>query len=397
MSSITTPRSRVGNVPRCPAFRADEYTARLARVRDGMSARGLDLLMLFSPHNVNYLSGMDTENWFDFQCLLVPLEHEPVLVILDFELARWENSSVIDDVRAYAGQDDPLEATLEVARDFGFASGRIGVEQRIGITVSQFHQLQASLGAGVEDPFGIVEDVRLVKSERELQYIRRAAALTDAAVEAGFSAIAEGAVDREVASVIAAQLYAGGSDTVCWGPVVAAGYRSGTAHSSFCGHRIARGETVFLELTGEVCRYTAPLMRTAVVGDPTPELVTIEAAVQATLTTIQSVARAGALASEVARAALDSLQPALELDMVFHHNFGYPIGLGYPPSWIEHLAFFLQVANDRPLEAGMTFHLPLSLRRYGAFACNLSHSIVVGRDRAEPITRTPAELRVIAG
>ena len=385
-----------GNVPRTPAFEHCEYQARLERVRAGMAARGIDALMLCSPHNVNYLSGMDTENWFDFQCLLVPLERDPVLVILDFELARWENSSVVNDVRAYTGTDNPFEAALTVARELGFSDRRVGLEQRGGITPTAFAALRAGLGDRVEDPFGIVEDVRLVKSEREIAYIRAAAALTDAAVEAGYDAIAAGALDREVAAAITAQLYRSGSDTVCWGPVVAAGYRSGSAHSSFCGHRISAGETVFIELTAEVSRYTAPLMRTAVVGEPTDELQTIEGAVQATLAAILSTARAGALASDVARAAVDALQPALELEMVFHYNFGYPIGLGYPPSWIESLGFFLQTGNDRALDAGMTFHLPLSLRRYGSFACNLSHTILVGEAGAEALTRSPAELRVIS-
>lgn len=360
-----------------------------------MEARGLDALMLVSPHNVNYLSGMDTENWFDFQCLLVPLDDDPVLVILDFELARWENSSVVDDVRAYTGSDDPLEATLDVARALGLAQKAVGLEQRAGITAAQFETLRAGLGGRVEDPFGVVEDVRLVKSEPELEYMRRAAALTDAGVAAAYEVIADGVTDREVAAAVTSTLYGGGSDTVCWGPIVAAGYRSGSAHSGFAGHRIARGETVFLELTGEVSRYTAPLMRTAVVGEPSDELQTIEAAVKATVDAILGAARPGALAADVAKVAVEAVRPALELDMVFHFNFGYPVGLGYPPSWIESLGFFLQTSNDRPLEAGMTFHLPISLRRYGAFACNLSHTILVGEERTEALTRSAAELRVI--
>ena len=395
MTGLATRRGAAGAIPHAPAFERDEYQERLARVRAAMRARELDGLMLFSPHNVNYLAGMDTENWFDFQCLLVPLERDPVLVILDFELARWENTSVVDDVRAYTGSDDPLGSALEAASELGLTRARVGLEQRAGIAPASFLTLRAGLDGHVEDPFGIVEGARLVKSEREIGYMRKAAALTDAAVEAGYAAIAEGAIDGEVGAAIVQALYRGGSDTVCWGPIVAAGYRSGSAHSSFCGHRIGSGETVFLELTAEVSRYTAPLMRTAVIGEPTDELLTIEAAVRATLDAMLATARAGVPASDVARAGLQALQPALDLDLVFHHNFGYPVGLGYPPSWIENLGFFLQTGNDRPLEAGMTFHLPMSLRRYGAFACNLSQTILVGEERAEALTRSPAELRVI--
>jgi Xaa-Pro aminopeptidase len=360
-----------------------------------MDERGLAALLLFSPHNVNYLCGMDSENWFDFQCLFVMPDRDPVLLIFDFELARWQNSSVVEDVRAYAPSEDPLEATAKVARDLGLGSGRLGVEQRGGITPSQFAELRAALPGTIEDPFGVVEDVRLVKSERELELMRRAAGLTDRAVEAGFAAVADGVPDHVVAAAITAELYGAGSDTVCWGPIVAAGYRSGSAHSSFCGHRIAAGETVFLELTGEVSRYTAPLMRTGIVGEPGDDLRTIEAAAQATLDAIQRTARDGVRACDVAAAARDALRPALELDMVFHYNFGYPVGLGYPPTWIEQLGFFLQAGNERPLATGMTFHLPMSLRRYGSFACNLSQTILVREHEAEALTKSAAALRVI--
>jgi Xaa-Pro dipeptidase len=377
--------ARSGRIPAEPAFPKEEYERRLEAVRAGMLERELDALLLFSPHNVNYLSGMDSENWFDFQALLVPLDDEPTLVILDFELARAENSTVTSRLRVYDADGDPVATTVAAVRELLPRARRLGVEQGQGISVRQYRQLSAGLDCEALDPFGVVERSRLVKSELELEYIRRAAALTDAAVEAAYAAIAAGVPDHDVAAAITGSLYGHGSDTVCWGPVVAAGYRSGAAHSSFCGHRISAGETVFLELTGEVRRYVAPLMRTAVLGEPWDELLVLEAAGRATIETICATARPGVTAGEVALAALAAVRPALERDVVFHFNFGYPIGLGYPPSWLELLGYFLRADNERPLERGMTFHLPISLRKFGSFACNLSHTVVVGDGGAEPI------------
>ena len=79
-------------IPHEPAFARDEYESRIAKVRRGMAERGLDGLVVFSPHSIYYLAGMDSENLFDFQCLIVPASGEPTLVILDFEEARAENS-----------------------------------------------------------------------------------------------------------------------------------------------------------------------------------------------------------------------------------------------------------------------------------------------------------------
>jgi len=382
-------------IPREPAFAAAEYEARLERVRAGMRHRGFDALLLFSPHNIYYLSGMDSENLFDFQCLIVPLAGTPTLVILDFEEARAENSVGMGTVVSYRAFDDPIDAVLAQVRAGGLLTRRLGLERRAGITPDAYLRfVEALSGTAIDDPFGIVEACRLVKSPTEIEYMRRAAALTDRAVEAAYEAIRPGVRDADVAATIMDVFYRGGSDTVCWGPIVASGYRAGSAHSSFNGRRIEPGDTVFLELTAEIRRYTAPLMRTAMLGRPTSEQQRIAAAGAEAVETILRTARAGVEARAVALAAGAVLEPVLP-DVVFHHNFGYPVGIGYPGTWIETLGYFIRTDNPRPLRAGMVFHLPMSLRKYGEFGINQSHTMLVTEDGTETLTQTPARLEVL--
>src|SRR5205823_4546338 len=77
----------------------------------------------------------------------------------------------------------------------------------------------------------------------------------------------------------------------------------------------------------------------------------IAAAGAAAVETILATARPGVAAADVARAAGEVLAPVLP-GLVFHHNFGYPVGIGYPGTWIEALGFFLRVDNPRPLAPG---------------------------------------------
>jgi Xaa-Pro aminopeptidase len=188
--------------------------------------------------------------------------------------------------------------------------------------------------------------------------------------------------------------YRGGSDTVCWGPIVASGYRAGSAHSSFNGRRIEAGETVFLELTAEVRRYTAPLMRTAILGRPDALQERVAEGGARAVETILATARPGVPAADIAHAAGAVLAP-IRPEVVFHDNFGYPVGIGYPGTWIEQLGFFLRVDNPRPLKPGMVFHLPMSLRRFGAWGINQSHTMLITESGAETLTKTPARLQVL--
>lgn len=386
-------------IPHEPVFEPSEYARRLAAVRAGMAERDLDALLVFSPHNVFYLCGMDSENLFDFQCLIVPAAAslEPVLVILDFEEARAANSVGAGRTVSYHAFDDPIEAVVAQVRELGLAGGRLGLESRAGITPAAFRRFTEHLGqagATIEDPFGIVENTRLVKSEPELALMRRSAALTDQAVLAAYAALRPGVRDAEIAAVIMDVFYRGGSDTVCWGPIVASGYRAGSAHSSFNGRRIEAGETVFLELTAEVRKYTAPLMRTAILGRPSAEQERVAEAGARAVETILATARPGIPAADVAHAAGAVLAPVLD-GIVFHHNFGYPVGIGYPGTWIETLGFFLRVDNPRPLVPGMVFHLPMSLRKFGEWGVNQSHTIVITDTGATALTTTPARLKVL--
>ena len=381
-------------IPRELAFSVEEYRRRVGRVQGRMAERGLDGIVLFGPHNIAYLTGMDSENLFDPQACIVAAGGDPVLVILDFELGRFENSAWLARPVIYGQFDDPVEAFAGAVSAAGLAKARLGIDRR-GIGAEAHQRLLAALpDATVEDSFGVVERVRLVKSDAEIALMRQAAGFTDTAVEAGFAAIAAGRRDYEVAGAIMAALYGGGSDLACWGPIVAAGYRSGLAHSAHNGKRLERGESVFLELTGQRCRYAAPLMRTAVIGTASDEQRRLADASAGAVAAILETAKAGTPAKAIAAAGLRHIAP-VEQGIVFHHNFGYPVGLAYPPSWIETLGFFLRANNPEPVEAGMVFHLPMSLRVAGRFGICLSHTMLVTAEGGVALTRTPARLREV--
>lgn len=383
------------SVPRELAFDVPEFRRRLDAVRRQMVARKLDVLLLFGPHNICYVSGLDNDNLADMQCVIVPQDRDPVLVLFWFEAGRAENTCWLDDVVLYH-DEDPIGVVAAVVRRLGLSNGRIGVERpTVGLTMDDYDRVKTSLpGATIEDPNGVVEIPRRTKSNAEIAYMRRAAALTDRAVDAACAAIDVGVTDSELAAVIAQTVYGGGGETMCFGPIVATGYRAGAPHSSFNGRRLQRDEPVFLEFTAQVRRYTAPIMRTAWLAQPSPEIARIADAGAAAVATIVATARPGIPAGDVARAALADLEPVLP-NLMFHHTFGYPVGIGFPTTWVESLGFLIRAENEQLLEAGMTFHLPISLRRLGEFGVNQSHTLLVTETGAETLTKSTARLLVI--
>jgi Xaa-Pro dipeptidase len=295
-----------------------------------------------------------------------------------------------------------VTAVIETIRNLGLSDGDLGVEQHTDIPLAppigprDFERIRSSLpGATIRDPYGVVEQIRMCKSPAEIEYMRAAGRLTEIGVAAGLSAIHEGVQDSVVAAEICQAIYRAGSDLMCWGPIVASGFRSGAPHSTFSGRTIQRGETVLLELTGEVRRYVAPALRCAVVGPPSAEIEAISTAAANAVAAVIATAGPGVPASEVARAGTEALSQ-LPNGLVFHGTFGYPVGIGFPPTWGEYRGYLIVPENEEVLASGMTFHLAISLRKYGEFGLCHSQTMLVTDSGAEALTAFPASLYVAA-
>jgi Xaa-Pro dipeptidase len=387
-------------IPQDLSFGEGEIERRLDAIRLRMAERGVTGLILFSPGNVHYVSGLDTEMMYGTGAVVMPLAGEPVLVVSEFERGRADNTCWLRSVVTFQSGQSLIDGVLEAARTLDTVRGHIAVEQRSQaplpppIGPAGLEQLRSSLpGATFHDAWAIVEEVRLRKSAPEVEYMRRAARFTEIGVTAGFKALHEGVRDFEVASAITSAIYGAGSELMCWGPIVASGYRAGAPHSTFGGRRIERGDTILLELTGQVRRYVAPALRTAIVGRPPPKLEAISAAAHEAVAAVLSVAGPGVAASDVARAGQAALGQVVD-GLVFHGTFGYPVGLGFPPGWGENRGYLIRPENHRLLEPGMTFHLAISLRRFGEFGVCHSQTMLVTDTGAEALT-FPASLYIV--
>ena len=376
------------------AFSCDEFERRLTEVRDAAAARGLDALLLFSPSNVYYLCGFFSVNLWDFQCLIVPLSSDPVLVIREFETGRFHASCMLREPWTYPPEGAGPPAVIKVLRQLRMEEKRLGVEMSRHLDANAFNALRAGLSdAAFCDAADVLDAARAVKSEDEIEYMRQAAKVTGIGMNAALAAVRERGTDSEVAAAANYALLAAGSDFMCIDPIVAAGRYSGIAHSTVSGATLNPGDPVFVELGACVHRYTAPLMRTAAVGFVPGELQELADYSSRVLDAMVEWMKPGVPACEVAEAGKRALAP-IESKIFFHYVWGYPVGVGFPPSWLEETRFFIQSKNRRELRPGMVFHLPLTLRVLGRYGAGFSETVLVTRTGAEILTNVPRKLRV---
>ncbi|WP_031464684.1 M24 family metallopeptidase [Sciscionella sediminilitoris] len=381
--------ARVGEAePR--AFTEAEYAGRIARIRAGLTELGADAILVFRPSSVDYLSGYFSAETAP-QPLLVTAD-ALYLYVLDLEIGRAVASSVGADILYcdYSTMHRALEAICgHVARVLP-QTRRLAIDTSAPNTPPIALEALRTAGVSIVDADNLVERQRLVLSPAELDHVRAAAEITQRGVDAAVAAAREpGVLDNEVGAAISEALLREADSKSAWGPVVATGARGGIAHSTWRGTPLE--EVTFIEFAGTHRRYHAPVMRTLCRGEPPEKARRLEALAGTAVAAVLDAARPGVPCSRVAEHALRELGP-LRDDEVFHHMFGYPIGIAHPPHWMDGAPFYLTTANEQPLQAGMVFHIPASFRSFGVMGVGLSQTFTVTENGACALTHGSPEL-----
>lgn len=368
------------------AFSVDEYGARLARAHAAMDTAGLDALLVMNPANVFYLSGFQTFAVDGAACLVVPRHGEPAIAMDPPEFGSAWISTWFDDLRGYPpGSDRPAYAASMLA-EHGLNRGRIGVDDaNWGQTPAFRSGLAQSLPEAEFLSAGeLFIELRRLKSPAEIEHIRWAALATRAATEAAVETAAVGVTDGEIAGAAYAAMTHAGGEYPCLAPIVTSGRRSGILHSTHKRRTIEPGDTILLEIGACHQRYTAPQMRTLTIGRPSNDVRRTADACVAALNAVLDALRPGAVARDVAEVGWRALAAAGD-DLVFHGNFGYGIGAGFPPNWADATGF-IQRDQSTVLEPGMVFHHPIAVRRLGQFGVAFSETSVITKDGCEVLT-----------
>ncbi len=151
-------------------FTASEYAARVAAVGEGMREHGLDALLMTSPENIFYLTGLNHQGHFAFTALLLKAEGDCLLVARAMERHTLEVQVPGCEHVLFGDREDPAEAVARAVNAGGLGRGRIGVEKNtMSFPIRVWEDVVGLVPrARWADEAGIVDDVRGVKSAAEI-------------------------------------------------------------------------------------------------------------------------------------------------------------------------------------------------------------------------------------
>ncbi len=294
---------------------------RLMRLQNLLAERKLSALVVFNRANVRYLTGFTGSAGV----LLVPQQGRPLLITDGrYKLQAKEQTQ---EVKARIAITRETAKVLAKALPKGRWS-QAGFEGRycsVAFWESWQEQMKGSR-IRLESVTGLVEQLRAVKDEQELQHIRIAAQLADAAVEHALKVVREGMTEKELAWEIESFLRSRGADALAFNPIVVFGERTALPHGQPSDRPLRKGDLITLDLGAMVNGYCSDITRTFVFGRPNAEQKRLHQAVWDALQRGVEAVRAKQKGSAVDRIVRQTLKEH-QLDKFFLHGTGHGVGL----------------------------------------------------------------------
>jgi Xaa-Pro aminopeptidase len=325
-------------------------------------------LLVTDPANLRYLTGLASSN----AALLV--EPERLRLFTDFRYA--EGARAVEGVEL---EETGRALYADLAR---LLSGRIAFEA--DALVYSRYRLLSDAGIDLVPRSGLVERLRAVKDEEELDAIRRASAVTSEA----FARLAEepfvGRTGGELTRRLDVLLHDLGAEGLAFETHVAAGPSAASPHAVGGDRRVERDEAVVVDAGAVVDGYCSDCTRTFVTGSLPDDLSdAYDACLEGQLAGLKAV-RVGASGREVDAVARDRIA-ARGFGEAFGHGLGHGVGL------LGHEAPTLRPESTDTLAAGNVVTVEPGIYLAGRGGIRIEDLVVVTDGEPEVLTTFPKE------
>ncbi len=354
---------------------------RLKRVRERIRRKKLDALLVTDLENVFYLSGFTGST----AALVVTLGDAHILVDPRYTIQATSECKHAR-VREYSGKD-LIDAVAGLVNELQPHSA--GCEGD-ALTVTRYRQLRKAVSRTVRlrSTIGIVEELRRIKDSYEIEMIRTAAGIADAAYESIVLEIAAGMTERELALLIDSTLRMMGADKEAFDSIAASGPNSALPHAKPTDRVLKTGDLVKMDFGAKYAGYNSDITRTVCLGKPNKEQRKVyQTALDAQLKVIDAIGpgKRGREIDSVARNYISSKG--------YGENFGHGLGHGLGISVHDHEA--LSQTSDLVLEPGMVLTVEPGIYIEGWGGVRIEDDVLVTDGGAEVLTKAGKDLVII--
>lgn len=365
--------------PLPPALKPEAFKERQAKLRAEAKARGLDVLFVTPSTNLAYSANLAIGRSERLTALLLFADGPAVLLTPSFEEANHRKTAVVDDVKTWQEDEDPIALAGKLLT----RAKIVGVE---GTTnYATMAALSAAAAPKIEDGTPVFDALRMIKSEEEQAFIREAARRTNLAISETHKRMHAGMSESEVARILEEEFTRQG---VRGGGLVQFGPSSAFPHGAPAERRLAKGDAVLIDCGCGVRGYHSDITRTVSFGPPADEFRKVYATVDRAQVAGIEALKTGAAGEDVDRAARKVIEDA-GYGKEFTHRVGHGLGMD------GHEQPYLVRGNKKPLATGNVQTIEPGIYIPDRFGVRIEDDYVVRAEGAKSLSVRPGEMAVL--
>ncbi len=355
----------------------DTRAERLNAELDGV---GIDLMLVTNLVNVRYLTGYTGSNG------LALIGSRTRVFLTDFRYTEQVATEVSDEFERVTVAQNLL---TDVVAQLPEGNLRLGYESET-VTVDALGRMRELFPERVElvAVKGLVERMRTVKDEREIELITAAQRIADDAFEALLAGGLEGRTERELALTLEHDMRLRGAESPSFDSIIACGPHGALPHATPRDVKLERGQLVVIDWGALYGGYCSDCTRTVAVGEPGPEArEAYELVLGAQQVGLEEV-RAGGDARAIDKAVRDIIYGA-------GHEGHYGHGLGHGVGLEIHEAPTLSFRSEDTLQVGNVVTVEPGVYLPGRFGIRIEDLVVITDDGIRILTQVPKALRIV--
>ena len=358
------------------------------RLRGLLAAEGLDALLVTTLQNIRYLTGFTGSAGE----LLITADPERDVFTTDGRYDAQSQRQVPDVRRLVVPESTWLAAATQGMTRVGLEAHTISWQRARAIT-------DAMSGETVEvAPAGrLVERLRLIKDETEIDALRRACTVADDAWSAMAGWVEPGMTERQAAARLEHAMREAGSDGRAFEMIFASGPNSAVPHHRPTDRVIAKGEVVKVDFGAVVDGYHSDMTRMMSFGPPPAPLDEVFALVRESQQRGLDAAVEGASSADVDHACRSVIAEA-GYAAYFIHGTGHGVGLDIhedPGVRPDSPRPEVSASPSVTLRAGMAVTVEPGVYLPGVGGVRIEDTLVITPDGPDVLTRTPKDLLVL--
>tara|TARA_Y100000996_G_scaffold381117_1_gene335443 strand:- start:570 stop:1736 length:1167 start_codon:yes stop_codon:yes gene_type:complete len=385
-------------------FTREEYKIRLNKVQKSMQEKGIELLISQDTNNINYLTGYDAWSFYYAQCAIVHVNADEPLCFVRAQDAggayittylKKENVIVYDEKYIHTWPMHPYDALIDLIKKNKWDNLNIGVEMDSHyFTAYCYEKLKKGLSnAKIKDSKRLVNWVRLIKSDPEINLMKGAALISENAMRVAIDSINPGVRQCDAVAEIQKALFKGtteiGGEYASIATLLPTGKGTSASHLTATDKKFVEGEATIIELSGVNKRYHSPMARTVQLGKPEQKKIDAMNATNEALDAGIAATKPGNTADDVAQKFWGVLD---KYNIKKESRTGYSIGIGYPPDWGEHTLNIYR-GDMTELKPNVCFHM-IAVMQFGEWGVEASESVRVTETGSELFCKFSRELHI---